>query len=47
MPARYPLDKIKAKIKVAIDGIVERHTQAKRICVPSFPEYGTVRNSFS
>jgi hypothetical protein len=30
--SRYPLDKIKAKIKVAISGIVERDTQAYRIC---------------
>jgi len=36
--SRYPLDKTKANIKVAIDGIVERHTQADRICVRSFVE---------
>jgi len=44
--ARYPRDKIKAKFKVAVGGIVEGHTEADIICVCSFPEYSTGRNSF-
>jgi hypothetical protein len=34
--SRYPLGEGKAKIKVAIGGIVERRTQADRICDHSF-----------
>jgi hypothetical protein len=36
--SRYPLDKIKAKIKVANCGIVDRHKETDRICDRSFVE---------